>query len=96
METIPEQIKRARTKAGLTQAELAILAGVTQNNISRLEHGKLDMRLSKLDKIAAALQLELIVSPLYYHTQVYSLIHAGDEADDLSLMDKYGVPDDED
>ena len=46
----------ARTSAGLTQAQLAKLAGTTQSVISRLEDGDYDRHsLATLERIAAAL-----------------------------------------
>jgi len=96
MEHLTSQLKRARLKAGLTQSQLSKLAGVTQNDISRIERGMVDMRLSKLERIAEALELEFIASPIFFRPQILSLIHAGEEPTGQSLLDKYGVPDDED
>jgi len=49
-------VKRARTVAGLTQAELAARAGTTQAVIARIEGGKaFTASLDLLDRIARAL-----------------------------------------
>ncbi len=52
----PEEIRRLRLKAGLTQKELAERAGVSQSLIARIESGTVDPRLSTLKKILRALE----------------------------------------
>lgn len=44
-------IKKLRTDAGLTQKRLAELAGVSQAHIAKIEQGKVDPRLSTVNKI---------------------------------------------
>ena len=59
---IAEMIHRARSAAGMTQAELAKLVGTTQSVISRLEDADYQGHsLSMLVRIAAALHLGLDV-----------------------------------
>jgi ribosome-binding protein aMBF1 (putative translation factor) len=54
--TIAVMVKRARTGAGLTQAQLAARAGTTQAVIARIESGKaFTASLDLLDRIAHAL-----------------------------------------
>jgi len=53
----PEDIKKLRKKVGLTQTELAKLAGVSQSLIARIEKGTVDPRLSTLRKIIEAIKL---------------------------------------
>ncbi|RLF16844.1 MAG: transcriptional regulator [Thermoprotei archaeon] len=52
----PEDIRRMRIKAGLTQKELAERAGVSQSLIARIERGSVDPRLSTLRRILSALE----------------------------------------
>ncbi len=52
-------LKSARTAKGLVQMELANKIGTTKSAISRLEHGKGDIRLSTLRKLASAIGLRL-------------------------------------
>jgi len=52
-------IKRARHAAGLTQQELAALAGTTQSAIARLERADADPRISTLTRVLAACRQEL-------------------------------------
>ncbi|MFQ6064094.1 MAG: CBS domain-containing protein [Candidatus Bathyarchaeia archaeon] len=48
-------LKRLRIEAGLTQRELAELAGVSQAHISKIERGSVDPRLSTVNKILQVL-----------------------------------------
>ena len=52
-------LKSARQAQGLVQMELAGKIGTTKSAISRLEHGRGDLRLSTLRKLAAALGLRI-------------------------------------
>jgi DNA-binding XRE family transcriptional regulator len=52
---ISRRISEERTKAGLTQEELAQSAGLPQSHISRLETGKHSPSHATIEKIAAAL-----------------------------------------
>jgi ribosome-binding protein aMBF1 (putative translation factor) len=57
---IAQMIHDARTKAGLTQQELAELIGTRQSVISRLEHADYEAHsLAMLERIADALQLRV-------------------------------------
>lgn len=53
------KIRRARTDAGLTQAELAEKSGLPQSHISRLENGQHSPSAKTLEKIADALGLAM-------------------------------------
>jgi len=60
--TIAVMVKRARTGAGLTQAQLAERAGTTQPVIARIEGGKtFTTSLELLDRLARALGGRLTV-----------------------------------
>jgi predicted transcriptional regulator len=48
-------LKKLRTEAGLTQRKLAKLAGVSQAHIAKIEQGKVDPRLSTVNKILQVL-----------------------------------------
>ncbi len=52
----PEEIRKLRKRAGLTQKELARRAGVSQSLIARIESGSVDPRLSTLKRILQALE----------------------------------------
>jgi len=51
----PEEIRKLRKEANLTQIELAELANVSQSLIARIEKGGVDPRLSTLKKILNAI-----------------------------------------
>lgn len=52
---IGDELKRLRKEAGLTQRQLALLAGVSQSLIARIEKGSVDPRASTLRRILEAL-----------------------------------------
>lgn len=54
-------IQRQRKQRGLTQTELANLAGMRQELISKIERGHEGTKLSSLYALFAALDLELMV-----------------------------------
>lgn len=60
---IAERLRAARKAKGLSQRELSDLAGVPQAQISRIEAGTVDLRLSSLVALAHALDLELALVP---------------------------------
>jgi predicted transcriptional regulator len=53
------KLRAAREKAGLSQSELAKLAGVNQPAIPTLENGRIDVRISTVRKFAKALGLRM-------------------------------------
>jgi len=58
---LAEQVRAARERLGMTQAQLAERIGSTQPAIARLEAGGVTPSLSTLRRIASALSLELVV-----------------------------------
>jgi len=54
-------IKLKRIELGLTQKDLAKLAGLHQAHISRIESGKAKATTTTLQKIAKALQIEIVI-----------------------------------
>ncbi len=55
-------VRELREQAGLTQELLAGLAGVDRSMISRYETGRRSPRLDTLQRLAAAVELEVVVS----------------------------------
>jgi len=70
---IAERLRAARVARGLSQRELSALAGVPQAQISRIEAGAVDLRLSSLVALAHALDLELALVPRKSFPAVRSL-----------------------
>jgi predicted DNA-binding mobile mystery protein A len=52
-----------RARLGMTQAQLAKRCGLTQSHIANIENGKVDVQLSTLRRIFAALECRLVVAP---------------------------------
>jgi HTH-type transcriptional regulator/antitoxin HipB len=55
-------VRERRLALGITQIELAERAGMTQSAVSRLEAGGMTPTISVLDRVAAALDAELVVT----------------------------------
>jgi len=79
----PEELRLLRIRAGLTQAELAERAGVSQSLIARIESGKVNPRVSTLVRIYQALEefmeeeltaCEVMSSPVVYVLPSSSLL----------------------
>ncbi len=58
---ICDQIKDSRKKIGLTQTDLAEKAGLSQQTISFVEQGYVNISIRTLKKIAGALNLKLVL-----------------------------------
>lgn len=59
--TIGKAIKAAREQAGVSQAALAAKIGMSRTNFARVEHGKTNVTIDTLVRIAAGLGLDLRV-----------------------------------
>ena len=96
MDTLYKQITAARKHAGMTQAELSVKAGMSQGDISSIERGQVDARLSTIIRISMALDLDLIAVPRIHKNKVLNIIRdEGKPDEDITLLDRYGVPDDD-
>ncbi len=69
-DSIGARLRAERKSLGLTQQELAELAGVSVRFVHEIEHGKRSAHVGKLIDLGAALGLELTLSPR--HTGVDS------------------------
>lgn len=72
-----ESIVQARKAMNLTQAQLGKELGLPQSYISRLESGKLDIRLSGILEIARFLRLDLTLVPLNLVPAVRAITSGG-------------------
>jgi len=59
---IAQAVIKKRLEQGITQSELAKIIGTKQSAISRLESGSYNPSITFLEKIAKALNLNLVVS----------------------------------
>lgn len=89
----PEEVRRLRKIAGLTQKELANRAHVSQSLIARIEAGQVDPRLSTLQKILSAITPaeEKNLAQHIMHTPVISVDVADRVRKAVDLMKKYDV-----
>lgn len=55
---IGEKLKQLRERNLLTQAELGSAAGVSRDQVSRIERDEVDPRFSTIRKLAAALEVD--------------------------------------
>ncbi|GHT09174.1 hypothetical protein FACS189432_09070 [Bacteroidia bacterium] len=60
-ERIGERIREIRTEKGLSQLQLAELAGLSQQNIARIELGRYSPGIDIVGKISDALGCELAI-----------------------------------
>jgi transcriptional regulator with XRE-family HTH domain len=75
---IVKTLKAARESKGLSQRALAEKAGVLQTQISKIENGVTDFRLSTLVALARALGLEFILVPRKAVSAVQSVVRASE------------------
>ncbi|WP_144295109.1 helix-turn-helix domain-containing protein [Rhodoligotrophos appendicifer] len=62
------QIRSARTLLGLSQAELATAAGISETGLSNIERGRVDPKCSTLCNIIIALEQSGVCQPLWSRT----------------------------
>lgn len=58
MGALGKNLRDARERLGLTQEQVAERSGVQAGEVSRIEAGKRDPRVSTLEKLAAAVELK--------------------------------------
>jgi transcriptional regulator with XRE-family HTH domain len=76
-----EVLRDARLRQPLTQQELADKLGLRQRQISDLERARTDPRLSTVQNVARALDLDVVLVPRHLISAVQALIRAGREAE---------------
>ena len=59
---VGQEVRRARTAAGLTQAEVAARLDTSPTYITNVEAGRLNLTLGQLTRVAAAIGTDLQVS----------------------------------
>ena len=72
-----DAIRAARTQQHFTQQALATKLGIRQRQISDLERSTIDPRLSTLENVARALDLELMLVPRPLISTVEAIVRTG-------------------
>lgn len=75
-----EVLREARLSRHLTQQELARKLGLRQRQISDLERAAMDPRLSTIQNVARALDLELMLIPRHLISALEGLQRAGSDS----------------
>jgi len=83
--TIGDVLRTSRLTQRLSQAQLASTLGVRQRQISDLEREAVDARLSTIQNVARALDLELMLIPRHLISAVEALQRSGSEGDQRPL-----------
>jgi transcriptional regulator with XRE-family HTH domain len=99
--SLAETLKTARLSQKLSQAGLAGKLGLRQRQISDLERATIDSRLSTVQNVARALDLELMLVPRHLISAVNALLRPGSDpsrrplyslGDDDTLADSNAAP----
>jgi transcriptional regulator with XRE-family HTH domain len=86
LDHIRTEFKRRRHALGLSQADVAEAAGLQQSYYSRIELGRIEPRLSTLQDIARALQLEPMLVPFELADTVAAVVGQGPPAEEQPLF----------
>lgn len=78
--SLSDVLREARLKRHLSQQELAAKLGLRQRQISDLERARIDPRLTTLQNVARALDLELMLIPRHLISAVEGLQRAGTDS----------------
>jgi transcriptional regulator with XRE-family HTH domain len=92
LQTIGNAFAKARLTAGLTQEQLAELAGISRPRYRDIEKGTVAARATTLTNIARALGLEMVLIPQALLPALQALMRP-DEEDDLPAFS--ALPDDD-
>jgi transcriptional regulator with XRE-family HTH domain len=88
-----DQFRQARQAAGLTQEQIADLAGISRPRYRDIEKGVAAARATNLINIARALGLEMMLVPQAMVPAVHALLRPHDDADIPAFVSE---PDDDD
>ncbi len=83
--SVSRVLHTSRLRQQLSQAQLAAKLGLRQRQISDLERGAVDARLSTVQNVARALDLELMLIPRHLISAVEALQRAGSERGERPL-----------
>lgn len=89
--SLTSQLREAREASGLSQRDLTAMSGIQQAQLSKIENGSVDPRLTSLLNISRSLGLELVLVPRQFLPAIQSILK-GKETDLLA----YSLDEDED
>lgn len=81
IEYLTKSLKAARQENNLNQRELSRKTGIQQTQISRIESGQADLRVSTLVELARSLELEVVLIPRALLPAVNSIIQKKSDND---------------
>lgn len=70
-----QALKQARQSKKLSQRSLAMKLGIPQSHLSKIESGRVDVRLSSLIELARTLELEVMLIPRTVVVPVSAIVH---------------------
>lgn len=77
LEELASMLKQVRERKGLSQRDLSRTSGVPQGQISKIENGAVDLRVSSLLALARALELEPVLVPHRVLGAVQTVVSGG-------------------
>ncbi len=81
IEYLTKSLKAARQERNLSQRSLSRKTGIQQTQISRIESGQADLRVSTLVELARSLDLEVVLIPRAFLPAVNSIIQKKSDND---------------
>ena len=69
---LANNIKNLRTQKKLSREELSLTLGVDNSYVSKLEKGKINITLDKIEMLANYFETEMLAN--YFETEVYLLL----------------------
>ena len=100
LEDVARALKEARRRKRLSQRALSRLCGLPQGQISKIENGAVDLRVSSLIEIVRALELELNLIPRAFLPAVHAIVrnskHTAQESEPDTVRPAYGLDEDDD
>lgn len=88
MNRIIEQLRAARRKSQIKQAELGAKLGLPQSHISKIEKGETDPRLSTISDMGKLLGHELMLIPSPLVPYIASIVSGKQEEERMWLPDE--------
>jgi len=86
-------VRREREGRGWTLAELSARTAIPEPNLSRLERGLVDVRLSTLQRVADALGAEITLRPVGRERRLDEVVREAQEARDRIIAAGLGESD---